>query len=129
VAGIGPTIARVQFHDDELSLVFQVISDATGWSIFPGAKVTGKVTIYARDIAAGDLLETAVRMAGFVYVKRGGIVSVMTYEDYMLYYGVVKRTFTLRHREAGQVAAVLTPFVTVRGKLIPDPESRVLVVR
>lgn len=125
---LGPTIDRVQFKDSDLSLVFQVVSDAAGWSIFPGAKVAGKITLYARGITAGDLLDTTVRMAGFVYVKQGEIISVMTYEDYMLYYGVVKRTFPLQYRDATQVAAVLTPFITPRGRLIPDAASRSLVI-
>ncbi len=128
VRNLGPIIGRVQFRDDDLSLVFQVVSDATGWSIFPAAKVGGKITLYARDIAAGDLLDAAVRMAGFVYVKQGKVVNVMTYEDYMLYYGVVKRVFTLEYRDAGQVTAILSPFVTPRGKLIPDPATRTLVI-
>ena len=125
---LGPTIGRVQFNNDDLNLVFQVVSDVSGWSIFPGAKVVGKITLFAHDITAGDLLDTAVRMAGFIYVKQGEIVSVMTYEDYMLYYGVVKRTFTLQYRDAMQVAGVLTPFVTPRGRLIPDAATRTLVI-
>lgn len=128
IKNFGPIIERVQFKDNDISLIFQVVSDATGWSIFPGPKVTGKITLYARGITAGDLLDTAVRMAGFIYVKQGEIISVMTYEDYMLYYGVVKRTFSLEYRDAGQVASVLTPFVTTRGRLIPDAGSRSLVI-
>jgi len=128
VRGLGPTIGRVQFTNDDLSMVFQVVSDASGWSIFPGEKVAGKITLYAADITAGDLLDRAVTLAGFMYVKQGNIISVLTYEDYMMHYGVVKRTLALTHRDAQEMANVLSQFVTPRGKLIPDPGTRTLVV-
>jgi len=128
VKGQGPTIGRVQFTNDDISMVFQVVSDASGWSIFPSEKVKQKITLYASDITAGDLLDWAVTMAGFVYVKQGNIISVMTYEDYMTYYGVVKRTITLLYRDAREVANVVSQFVTPRGKLIPDPRTQTLVI-
>lgn len=124
----GPTIGQVQFNDEDINMVFQIISDASGWCIFPSPKVRGKVSLYAKNISAGSLLEEAVRMAGFVHIKQGNTISVMSYEEYIQYYGVVKQVMRLQQRDAEEVARLVIPFLTPRGKLAPDPMTRSLVI-
>lgn len=125
---VGPIIDQVQCSNEDIDTVFQIVSDRSGWSIVPSAKVRGKVSLYAKNISAGSLLDEAVRMAGFVYVRQGNVISVMTYEEYMQYYGVVKQVFRLQQRDAEEVTRLLTGFVTPRGKLVPDSLTRSLVI-
>lgn len=124
----GPTINGVGFKDTDINLVLQVISDASGWSIFSSKATKGKVSVSAKEISAGDLLDEVVRMADLVQVRTGNIINIMTYEEYMVYYGVVKRTYALQYRDAAQITAVLMPFVTPRGKLMGDAQTRTLVI-
>ena len=35
-----PVVPEIQFNNDDISTAFQIISDYTGWSIFPTAGVT-----------------------------------------------------------------------------------------
>lgn len=124
----GPVIDQVQFDDEDIEMPFQLISDVSGWSIFPSAKVRGKVSLYAKNITAGELLDQVVTMAGFVYVRHGNVISVMNYEEYIQYYGVEKRVITLSQRDADDVSRVLAQFISPRGKLIADPSTQSIVV-
>lgn len=126
--GPGPVIDQVQFDDEDIEMPFQLISDVSGWSIFPSAKVRGKVSLYAKNITAGELLDQVVTMAGFVYVRQGNVISVMNYEEYMQYYGVEKRVIRLSQREADDVSRVLAQFISPRGKLMSDPSTQSIVV-
>ncbi|MCK4787734.1 MAG: hypothetical protein KAV87_28530, partial [Desulfobacteraceae bacterium] len=96
VMDAGPVIPQIQFNNNEISMAFQIISDATGWSIFPTAEVSrAKVSLWAKDISAKELLDTVVTLAGFIYHWEGNIISVMTYNEYMQHYGLAKKVIPL----------------------------------
>ncbi len=124
----GPVIAQVQFNEEDINLVFQVISDASGWSIFPSGKARGKISLYAKNITAGQLLEQAVNMAGLVSVRQGNVISVMTYDEYVQYYGVQKQVIRLAQRDAEEILRAVSPFVTAHGRLIADPATRSIII-
>ena len=125
----GPVIEQLQFNHDEISMAFQIISDVTGWSIFPTAEVTGaKISLWARDIRAMDLLDKVVRLGGFTYKRAGDVISVMTCEEYMRYYGLDKEVVGLSHADAASVAAVITPFLTKLGRCVVHNETNTIVL-
>ena len=44
----GPIIPDIQFTNNDITMVFQIISDATGWSIFPSKEVSkARVSLWA----------------------------------------------------------------------------------
>jgi general secretion pathway protein D len=124
----GPVFDEISFNDGDICELLQLISQRTKWSIFPSAKTRGKISIYAVSIPAAELLDRAVTMAGFVYVRQKSTVTVMSYEEYMQYYGVEKRVVKLSQRAADDVARALAQFVTPRGRLIADPSTRSVIL-
>ena len=125
----GPIIPQVEFNNNDISMAFQIISDATGWSIFPTAEVSrAKISLWAKSITAKELLETVVTMAGFIYHRQRDIITVMTYDEYMQYYGLAKKVISLAHADAASVAAVTKQFLTGLGKSVVHRETNTILL-
>jgi general secretion pathway protein D len=125
----GPVIPQIQFTNNDISDAFQIISDATGWSIFPTAEVSrAKVSLWAKDITAKELLDTVVTLAGFIYHHERGVISVMTYDEYMQYYGLAKKVVAFAYADASAVAAVIKQFLTKLGKSVVHKETNTIVL-
>ncbi len=125
----GPIIPQVEFNNNDISMAFQIISDATGWSIFPTAEVSrAKISLWAKSITAKELLETVVTMAGFIYHRQRNIITVMTYDEYMQYYGLAKKVISLAHADAASVAAVTKQFLTGLGKSVVHRETNTILL-
>lgn len=124
-----PVIPEIQFSNDDISTAFRIISDYTGWSILPTASVTtAKISLWVKDITAQELLDTVVELAGFLYRREGNIISVVTYDEYMQYYGLSKEVITLSYADATSVAAAIKPFLTKLGKDVVHQETNTIVL-
>ena len=122
-------IPHIELTGSDLDMALKMVSDLTGWSIFTSDKSRGKkVSLWATNISADDLLDRVVTLAGLMHVRTDNIVNVMTYEEYQQYYGVKKKVIQLKHGQAAEVARTVTPFLTPRGELLPHPESNSLVL-
>jgi type II secretion system protein D len=125
----GPVIPQVEFNNNDISMAFQIISDATGWSIFPTADVSrAKINLWAKNISTQQLLDTVITMAGFVYHRDGDVITVMTYDEYMQYHGLAKRVFKLKFAEAASVDAAIKPFLTKLGKSVVHNQTNTIVL-
>ncbi|MHC4475946.1 MAG: secretin N-terminal domain-containing protein [Planctomycetota bacterium] len=125
----GPVIPEIRFAKNEISMAFQIISDVTGWSIFPTEKVsTAKVSLWARDITAKELLDAVVKLAGFIYHRQGDVISVMTYDEFMQHYGLTKKVVAFTYADAVSVAAVIDPFLTELGTKVVHQETNTIVL-
>jgi len=125
----GALIPEIQFNNNDISMAFQIISDATGWSIFSTEQVgRAKVSLWAKNITAKELLERVVRLGGFIYHRSGDVISVMTYEEYMQYYGLGKEVIGLHYADATSIAGVVKPFMTKLGKVVVHKETNTIVL-
>ena len=125
----GPVVPQVEFNNNDISMAFQIISDATGWSIFPTAEVSkAKINLWAKNISAQRLLDTVITMAGFVYHREGDVITVMTYDEYMQYHGLEKKIFTLEFTEAVSVDTAIKPFLTKLGKSVVHNQTNTIVL-
>ena len=117
VTDSSPVIPQLNLSDSEISEAFQIISDITGWSIFPTVEVSrAKINLISKDITAQQLLDTIIMLAGFIYHREGDVISVMTYDEYMQHYGLEKKVISLSYADAGSIVAVVRPFLTKLGK-------------
>ena len=125
----GPVIPQVEFSNNEISMAFQIISDATGWSIFPTSDVSkAKINLWAKNISAQQLLDTVITMAGFAYYRDGDVITVMTYDEYTQYQGLAKQIFKLRFAPAASVDAAIKPFLTKLGKSMVHNQTNTIVL-
>jgi len=124
-----PIIPQVAFNNNDISMVFQIISDATGWSIFPTSEVSkAKVNLWAKNISAEKLLEKVVMTAGFVYHKEKNQITVTTYDEYIQLYGLNKKIISLKYADAASVNTVIKTFLTKLGKSIVHKENNAIIL-
>lgn len=124
-----PVISQVQFVNNEISMAFQIVSDKTGWNIFPTDTVSkAKISFWASQISAKKLLDTVVMLAGFTYHKEGDLITVMTYDEYAQHYGLARRVFTLQFVDGGSLSATIAPFLTKLGKCVVHKETNTIVL-
>jgi len=129
VSDSGPVIPQVEFNNNDISMAFQIISDAAGWSIFPTADVSrAKISLWAKNVTAGELLDTVVTLTGFIYHRDRNVITVMTYDEYMQYHGLAKKVITFKYADAASVAAVVKPFLTRLGKNVVHKETNTIVL-
>jgi type II secretory pathway component GspD/PulD (secretin) len=128
-ADTSPIIPEIQFSNDEIYMAFQMISDITGWSIVHSSAVGGaEISLSAKDITAQELLDSVVTVVGFLYHRQGNIITVVTYDEYMQYYGLAKQVIPLAYADAGSVAAAIKPFLTKLGRLVVHKETNTVVL-
>jgi type II secretion system protein D len=125
----GPVISQIELNNDEISMAFKIISDFTGWSIFPTAEVgKAKISLWAKDVPAEWLLDTVVTLAGFTYRREGKAVTVMTHDEYAQHYGLSKEVIALEYAGADAVANVLKPFLSKLGKSVVHQRTNAIVL-
>ncbi len=125
----GPVIPRIEFNNNEIAMAFQIISDATGWSIFPTTDVgKAKISLYAKNVTPERLLDTVVTLAGFTYHREGDVIAVMTYDEYAQHHGLSKEVISLQYAVADSVANVIKPFLSKLGKSVVHPKTNAVVV-
>ncbi len=127
--GGGPAIPQISFSNNDISMVLQIVSDATGWSVFPSTDVCkAKISLWAKNISAGQLLDTVVKLAGFTYHRQGNVVMVMTYDEYAQYHGLAKEVKSLKYANADAVANVVKPFLSKLGKSVVHQKTNAIVL-
>ncbi len=125
----GPIVPQIQFNNNDISMAFQIVSDATGWSIFPTAEVSkSKISLWAKNITAMELLDKVVKLAGFLYHRQGDVVTVMTYEEYTQLYGLEKKIIPLRYADAVSIDVVSRSFLSKLGKSVVHKETNTIVL-
>jgi general secretion pathway protein D len=125
----GPIVPQIQFNNNDITMAFQIISDATGWSIFPTAEVSkAKISLWAKNITAMELLDKVVKLAGFLHHREGNVVTVMTYEEYTQHYGLEKKVIPLKYADATSIDVVSRSFLSKLGKSIVHKETNTIVL-
>lgn len=112
----------------------KMISQQSGMNIVASKNVTGRVTIFLKDVDAWDAFEIILLSNDLAYEVRGGIVTVMTGREYETIYGerfkdkkqvgIVK----LNYMKAVEVSKTLTQVKSAIGKVIIDEGSNMLIL-
>lgn len=124
-----PIIPEIQFEDENITLALQIISDATGWSIFPTEKASKiKISLYAKQLTARQVLDGIIQTASLISHTDGKIITVMTYQEYAELFGLQKHVIFLEHIQPQSAAAVLNPFLTQHGKIMVHDRTRSIVL-
>ncbi|OIO81364.1 MAG: hypothetical protein AUJ89_00905 [Candidatus Omnitrophica bacterium CG1_02_43_210] len=114
--------------------VLKILSMKSGLNIVAGKNVTGRVTIFLKDVNVWDALQIVLVANNLAYEKQGNIINVMTDRDYELIYGEKfydkKRVYIakLQYAKAADVSKVLMQAKTNVGKVIADEGSNTIVL-
>jgi type II secretory pathway component GspD/PulD (secretin) len=121
-------------EDMDILSVLNMLAMKSGLNIVVGKNVTGKVTIFLRDVNAWDALQIILLANNFACDKQGDIINVMTDKEYELVYGEKfddkKKVYIakLKHAKAVDVSKVLMQVKTNIGKVILDEGSNTIVM-
>lgn len=114
--------------------VFRILSMRAGLNIVAGRNVTGRVTLFLKDVGVWDAFEIIIAANGLAYEKRGNIIYVMTGQDYELNYGIkyqdkrIVKSIKLEHVKAEAVSKAISQLKTNIGRVIADETSDTLVI-
>jgi len=114
--------------------VFRLLSMRGDLNIIAGKNVTGKVTLFLKNVDIWEAFEIIIAANGLAFEKRNNIIYVMTERDYELTYGKkyedrrIVKSIKLRHATAGDIAKAVSQFKTNIGKVVADDTSDTVVL-
>ena len=114
--------------------VLKLLSQKSGLSFVAGHNVTGRVTIFAKDVGVWDAFELIVSANDLAYERQGDIVNVMTARDYELLYGEKfqerkrNHVIPLKFAKAIQLATVLNQLKSNIGQVVVDEASNTVIL-
>ena len=104
-------------------------------NIVIGKGVSGLTTkLKFDDVTVGDALEVVLSVNNLAYQVRGGIITVMTDEEYRTLYGTSfydhkqVRIVELKYADPSHVSVLLTPVKSAIGTVVSDPITGTLVL-
>jgi len=114
--------------------VLKLLSQKSGLNFIAGRNVTGKVTIFAKDVDVWEAFELIIGANDLAYERHGDIVTVMMARDYELLYGQKFQerteglTVPLQYAKVAAVATVLNQLKSSIGRVVADEGSNTLIV-
>ena len=67
--------------------VIKILATRSGMNVVVGKNVSGRVTLFLKDVNPWDAFEIILLSNDLAYEKKGDIINVMTQRDYELLYG------------------------------------------
>ena len=139
-AGQGPALAQQQeqpritvtFQDADIRDVLATIAEFSGRSIVPGTQVTGNVSATITDQPWDLALETILQAHGLAAVELpSGIIrvdQVAALQARQTQEPLVTRAFRINYVPVAELVTTLTPLMSERGAVSPNPSTNTLIV-
>jgi type IV pilus assembly protein PilQ len=114
--------------------VLKLLSQQSGINFVAGRNVSGRVTIFAKDVDVWEAFERIVDANDLAYERQGNMVNVMTARDYELLYGErfqerkQSKVVPLKYAKAAQLASVLNQIKSTLGRIVADEPSNTLIL-
>ena len=114
--------------------VLKLLSQKSGLNFVAGRNVSGRVTIFVKDVDVWNAFELIVSANDLAYERRGEIVTVMMARDYELIYGErfqerkESLVIPLHYAKVVQVATVLNQIKSSVGRVVADEATNTLVL-
>lgn len=114
--------------------VLKIISQRTGMNIVASKGLSGKVTIFLKEVDAWDAFEIILLANDLAYESNADIITVMSGREYETLHGErfkdkkEVRLIKLNYANASEVAKALTQVKTAIGRVVVDPASNTLVL-
>jgi TonB family protein len=114
--------------------VLKMISGRAGMNIVVGRNVTGRVTLFLKDVDIWGAFEIILLANDLAYERKGEIINVMTQRDYELIYGErfqdkkQAKIIQLKYAKAAELSRALNQLKTNIGRVIADEASNTIVL-
>jgi type II secretory pathway component GspD/PulD (secretin) len=114
--------------------VLKMLATRSGMNIIVGKNVTGKVTLFLKNVDVRDVFEIILLANDLAYEEKVDIINVMTQRDYELLYGErfqdkkQAKVIQLRYARAADLSKALNQIKSSIGKIVVDEGSNTLVL-
>ena len=114
--------------------VLKILATRAGMNIVVGKNVTGKATLFLKDVDIQDAFEIVLASNDLAYDKKGNIFNVMTQRDYELIYGgryqdkTQVKVIRLKFAKAADLSRALTQIKTSLGRIVVDEGSNTIAL-
>jgi len=114
--------------------VLKMLAQRSGMNIVIGKNVTGKVTLFLKNVDVRDVFEIILLANDLAYEKKEDIINVMTQKDYELLYGErfqdkkEAKIVPIRYAKAVDLSKALTQIKSSIGKVVVDEGSNTVVL-
>ena len=114
--------------------VLKMISQRSGLNLIIGKNVSGKVTIFLKEVNIWDAFKIILSADNLAYEIRGDIIYVMTDKNYELTYGdkfqdkKSSLNRTLKFARAAELSKTITQVKSNVGKVIVDEATNTIVI-
>ncbi len=125
-------IDELDLKDVDISDVLKLISQKSGMNIVVGSTVTGKVTLYLKNVTALDVLDIIAKTNDLAYVQEVRLVHVMTGAEYEQTHGrkFFRKNKTILQRlnyiSIAEVVPMLERMKSPSGVVLADARSGTL---
>ncbi|MFA4888391.1 MAG: TonB family protein [Candidatus Omnitrophota bacterium] len=114
--------------------VLKMLATRSGMNIVIGKNVTGRVTLFLKDVDTSDAFEIILMANDLACERKGGIVNVMTQRDYELLYGErykdnkQAKLIKLKYAKAADLSRALNQVKTNIGRIVVDEASNTVLL-
>jgi TonB family protein len=114
--------------------VLKILATRAGMNIVVGKNVTGKATLFLKDVDIQDAFEIVLSANDLAYDKKGNIFNVMTQRDYETIYGgryqdkTQVKVVRLKFSKATDLSRALTQIKTSLGRIVVDEGSNTIAL-
>ncbi len=134
VKAVGQNKISLDIKGMDIVDVLKMLSTRSGMNIVVGKNVTGRVTLFLKDVDTWDAFEIILSANDLAYEKKGGIINVMTQRDYEQIYGAryqdkkEVKVIQLKYAKAVSLSAALNQIKTNVGRVVADEGSNTVVL-
>lgn len=129
-----PVDAKISLDIKGMDIVdiLKMLAQRSGMNLVVGKNVTGRVTIFLKDVSIWDAFEIILLANDLAYEKTGDIINIMTQRDYELVFGdrfkdkKQAKTIQLKYAKAADLSRALNQIKTNVGRVVVDEGSNTL---
>lgn len=114
--------------------VLKVLATRAGINIVIGRNVTGRVTLFLKNVKVSDAFEIVILANELAYEKKGEIMNIMTAREYELFYGesfADKKQLLNIELKYANAAALAQPLNQIRssiGRIIVNEPTNTIII-
>ncbi len=124
------TIGSLALKDTEMAEAIATIAQKSGLNIVTGQNITGRVTVFLKNVSARDALRIVLESNGLAYAEEGNIIRVMTADEFLAKYGhafgqdKASRLIKLNVLSPSDAQKFLEELKGPQGKIIVNEDAR-----
>ena len=124
----------LDFKNMDIIDALKTVAARAGLNIIVGKNVSGRVTLFLKDVSAWDAFEIIILANDLAYERKGKIINIMAQRDYELIYGTrfsdkkEVKIVQLKYAKATEASRALNQIKTNLGRVVVDEGSNTIAL-